>query len=135
MLHCAILFKNWLNKRGGTGSQEFKGIVDRLRNLVQEGINSRFLNADGSDENKNIKAAGYKKIGTDGTLDEYWFNPDIFVSEIMQYRDPKVFYPQLIKGGFIVPDKDGKNNAQKRCPAKEKQRRFIIVPASKFSEE
>jgi putative DNA primase/helicase len=134
-LHCAILFRNWLNKRGGAGSQEFKGIVDRLRNLVQEGINSRFLNADGSDENKNIKAAGYKKIGTDGTLDEYWFNPDIFVGEIMQHRDTKVFYPQLIKGGFVVPDTKSHQNGQLRTPAKERRRRFIIVPASKFSEE
>lgn len=135
MLHSAILFKNWLNKRGGTGSQEFKGIIDRLRNIVQEGVNSRFLNADGSEEGKNIKAAGYKKIGTDGTIEEFWFNPDIFVGEIMQYRDPKVFYPQLIKVGFVVPDKDGKHIPQKRNPVKEKQRRFIIVPASKFSEE
>ena len=134
-LHCAILFSNWLNKRGGCGSQEFKGIVDRLKSLIREGINSRFLNADGGDENKNIKAAGYKKIGTDGTLEEYWFNPDIFVGEIMQHRDAKVFYPQLITGGFIEPDKDGKHTSQRRSPTKEKQRRFIIVPASKFSEE
>jgi uncharacterized protein (DUF927 family)/5S rRNA maturation endonuclease (ribonuclease M5) len=135
MLHSAILFKNWLDKRGGTGSQEFKGMVDRLNGIIQEGINSRFLNADGSDENKNIKAAGYKKIGTDGTIEEFWFNSDIFVGEVMQYRDPKVFYPQLIKGGFVIPDTKSQQNGQLRRPAKEKQRRFIIVPASKFSEE
>jgi len=135
MLHSAILFKNWLNKRGGTGSQEFKGIVDRLRGIIQEGINSRFLNADGSDENKNIKAAGYKKIGTDGTLEEFWFYPDVFVKEIMQYRNANIFYPQLIKSGFIIPDKDGKNNGQLKRPAKQSPHRFIVVPASKFSEE
>lgn len=135
MLHSAILFKNWLDKRGGTGSQEFKRMVDRLRGIIQEGVNSRFLNADGGDENKNIKAAGYKKIGTDGTLEEFWFNPDIFVGEVMQYRDPKVFYPQLIKGGFVIPDTKSQQNGQLKTPAKEKRRRFIIVPASKFSEE
>lgn len=135
-LHCAILFKNWLNKRGGSGSQEFKGIVDRLTDLLQKGINSRFLNADGTDENKSPKDnAGYKKLGTDSTIEEFWFNPNIFTEEVMQHRDTKVFYPQLIKGGFIIPDKDGKHIPQRRSPAKEKQRRFIVVPAVKFSEE
>jgi len=141
MLHCAILFKNWLNKRGGSGSQEFKGIVDRLRSLIQEGINSRFLNADGTDENKSPRDnAGYKKLEYDSVLQEqvikeFWINPDVFNKEVMQYRDAKVFYPQLIKGGFIIPDKDGVHVASRERPAKEKQRRFIVVPASKFSEE
>ena len=135
-LHCTILFKNWLNKRGGTGSQEFKRMVDRLTDLLQKGINSRFLNADGTDESKSPKDnAGYKKIGADGTIEEFWINPNVFTEEIMQHRDTKVFYPQLIKGGFIIPDKDGIHKPQKRCPSQEKQRRFFVVPASKFSEE
>ena len=135
-LHCTILFRNWLNKRGGSGSQEFTKIIDRLTDLLQKGINSRFLNADGTDENKSPKDnAGYKKIGTDGTIEEFWINPNVFTEEIMQHRDTKVFYPQLIKGGFIIPDKDGIHKPQKRCPSQEKQRRFFVVPASKFSEE
>ena len=130
-LSCKTLFDRWLEQKGGNESHEFQGIVERLTRLVQEDINSRFLNANGSDESRNIREiAGYKKYGHDGLV-EYWINPNVFKREILQNRNERVFYKQLIEAGYIIPDKD--KTTQIKRPAKEQSKRFIVISASKIN--
>jgi hypothetical protein len=46
-------------------------------------------------------------------------------------RDKKVFYPRLIKDGYIKKEEE-KHYGCKRKPAKENQQRFVVVDAYKF---
>jgi uncharacterized protein (DUF927 family) len=145
---CKVLFERWLEQRGNNGSHEFQSIVERLKILTQEGINSRFLDADGgNDENKNIqKLAGYKKSrkqpiedqenGTrqdDLVITEFWILSAVFYREILENRNPKIFCKQLIENGYLLPDKQGKSQQSKRV-AKQKPQRFYVISADKISD-
>ena len=144
---CKVLFDRWLEQRGNNGSHEFQSIVERLKTLTQEGINSRFLDADGgNDENKNIqKLAGYKKSRNLPTEDlengtrenasvitEFWILPAVFHREILENRNLKIFCKQLIENGYLLPDKQGKSQQSKRV-AKQKPQRFYVISADKIS--
>jgi putative DNA primase/helicase len=134
---CSVLFQNWLKKRGGTDSFEFKEIVTRLKRLIQEQANSRFLNADGTDDNKNINIAGYKKlenVNGDNVVTEYWINIDLFDREILENRDRKIFLPQLLKCGYILYDKVDKQYTLRKKPNNENRRRFFVVSANAINE-
>ena len=144
---CGVLFNRWLEQRGSNDSHEFHGIIERLERLTQEGVNSRFLNADGTDENKNVKeVAGYKKIESrkvdnpdtntkedSPVIVEFWILPDVFKREILQNRNETVFYKQLIADGYIIPDVNGKKTAQvKKAPTGRK--RFVVVSADRVNQ-
>lgn len=132
---CKILFDRWLEQRGSEDSHEFHSIIERLKILTQEGVNSRFLNADGTDENKNIReVAGYKKLETrngeeEPVIIEFWILPDVFKREILQNRNERFFYKQLIENGYIVPDSKNKTTQNKRV-SNLGQKRFIVVSAA-----
>lgn len=145
---CKVLFDRWLEQRGNNGSHEFQSIVERLKTLTQEGINSRFLDAEGgNDENKNIqKLAGYKKSrkqpiedqenGTrqdDLVITEFWILSAVFHREILENRNHKIFCKQLIENGYLFPDKQGKSQQSKRV-AKQKPKRFYVISADKISD-
>ena len=145
---CKVLFERWLEQRGNNGSHEFQGIIERLKMLTQESINSRFLDADGgNDENKNIqKLAGYKKSRKqpiedleNGTrenaslITEFWILPAVFHREILENRNLKIFCKQLIENSYLLPDKQGKSQQSKRV-AKQKPQRFYVISADKISD-
>ena len=107
-------------------------------------MNSRFLNADGTDEDKNIReVAGYKKLEVseienletgnkeeEPVIKEFWILPDVFKREILQNRNGKIFYKQLIASGYILSsDADNKTSQIKRV-AGQNPKRFIVVPAT-----
>ena len=145
---CKVLFDRWLEQRGNNGSHEFQGIIERLKILTQEGINSRFLNADGSDESKTIqKLAGYKKScnlptedpenGTrenTSVITEFWILPKVFNREILENRNLKLFCKQLIENGYLLPDKLGNKSQQVKKPKNLTRMRFYVVPADKISD-
>jgi putative DNA primase/helicase len=145
---CKVLFDRWLEQRGNNGSHEFQGIIERLKMLTQEGINSRFLNADGSDENKIIqKLAGYKKCAEKmiknpqtgkeeykEVIIEFWIFPEVFTREILENRNNKIFCKQLIENGYLLPDKQGNKSSKMERVVKQNPRRFYVVPADKISD-
>ena len=144
---CKVLFDRWLEQRGNNGSHELQGVIERLKMLTQEGINSRFLNANGTDENKTIqKVAGYKKLhqtliedpetgkkDNQEVIEEFWIIPEVFKKEVLEGRNLNVFCKLLIDKGYLLPDKLGKSQQTKRA-AKQKPRKFYIVPADKISD-
>ena len=96
-ISCKVLFDRWLEQRGTNDSHEFHSIIERLKVLTQECINSRFLDVGGTDEDKNIReVAGYKKLesnkienletGNDEeeqVIKEFWILPNVFKREIL----------------------------------------------------
>jgi len=110
------MFEKWLEDRGGERSHELNRIIKNLKVLADEGIN-RFLNIDGSEDGKNIKTAGYKKIiskpdeqgVTQEVLEELCILPTVFDSEVLEGRSRKLFISELINLGVLkVDDKDGR---------------------------
>ncbi len=139
------IFKNWLERRGGHGSHELKIIISDLYKLCIENQHSRFCNTHPTeDERINLPKdkAGYwkteKVLDEDGNvesvLSEFWFYPSVFDREVIKGRDKKVFYPLLVKNGYIKKG-IGERYAQVRRPAKENSQRFIVIPVSTFNEE
>ena len=129
------VFKNWLDRFGGDCSHEFRMIIADLRKLCVEQQYSRFLNADQTEEKQNLphNKAGYWKM-KDGVLHEYWIDPAVFERDVLKGRDKKVFFPLLVKNGYIKQEVENRYQCR-RQPHKEDRQRFIVIPASIFSSE
>jgi uncharacterized protein (DUF927 family) len=126
-----MLFDNWVAQRGGTGSFELQTIKNKIISFIQEERNARLLNANGQDFDRNIKnIAGYVKYDNLGMSEEYWLYPNVFNREIIQSPNTKFFYKELVRDGFIEPDRDGMHMTQRRYIQKEGQRRVIVISAS-----
>jgi putative DNA primase/helicase len=110
-----VMFNKWLDGRGGEHSHELNRILKNLKVLISEGIN-RFLNIDGSEEGKNIKTAGYKRIVLINDehgipreiLSEIYMLPTVFDSEVLEGKSRKSFVPELVS--LEVLEKNTSNN-------------------------
>lgn len=127
------IFASWKDRFGTDSSYELKTIKADMRKLCVEQQYSRFLNADPTEEKVNLphKKAGYWKT-KDGVLYEYWIDTSVFDREVLKGRDKKVFFPLLVKQGYI------KKEDQYQCrrkPVNGDRQRFIVVPASIFTSE
>ena len=129
------IFTNWLDRFGGDCSHEFRMIIADLRKLCVEQQYSRFLNSDPSEEKINLphNKAGYWKM-KDGALYEFWIDPAVFKREVLKGRDRKVFYPLLVKNGYIKKEENDRYLC-KRQPHKEERQGVIVVSASVFTGE
>lgn len=127
------IFASWKDRFGTDSSYELKTIKADMRKLCVEQQYSRFLNADPTEEKVNLphKKAGYWKT-KDGVLYEYWIDTAVFDREVLKGRDKKVFFPLLVEQGYI---KKEDQYQCKRQPAREDRQRFIVVPASIFTNE
>jgi uncharacterized protein (DUF927 family) len=139
------MFDNWLNRRGGDAPYELKAITNDIYKLCIENQYLRFRNAHPTeDERENLPRdkAGYwkmeKVINEDGkeewVLSEFWIHTQVFERDALKGRDKNVFYPLLVKAGYIEKGKDGQT-AQKRRPKNGISERFIVVPISAFANE
>jgi len=76
--------------------------------------------------------AGYWKMEKDAdynlVLAEFWVYPAVFEREVLKGRDKKVFYPLLVKEGYLKRE-DDKQYSQLRRPAKITPQRFIVISA------
>lgn len=129
------VFTSWKDRFGTDSSYELKTIKADMRKLCVEQQYSRFLNADPTEEKVNLphNKAGYWKM-KDGALYEYWIDTSVFDREVLKGRDKKVFFPLLIKQGYIKKEEKDRHQCKRR-PAKENSQWFIVVPASVFNDE
>lgn len=136
------MFDNWLTRYGGDTPYELKTVINNIYKLCVENRYLRFQNAHPTeDERENLPKdkAGYwktkKVIGEDGkeewVLSEFWIHTQVFERDALKGRDKNIFYPMLVKAGYIEKG-NGKGYTQSRRPAKENSLHFIIVPASAF---
>lgn len=135
------MFDNWLNRRGGDAPYELKAITNDLYKLCVENKYLRFQNAyPTEDERENLPRdkAGYWKMEKDEEgnwfLSEFWIHTQVFERDVLKGRDKNIFYPLLVKTGYIEKGKDGQT-AQKRRPKNGISERFIVVPISAFDNE
>ena len=139
------MFDNWLNRRGGDAPYELKAITNDIYKLCIENQYLRFRNAHPTeDERENLPRdkAGYwkmeKVIGEDGkeewVLSEFWIHTQVFERDALKGRDKNIFYPLLVKAGYIEKGKDGKTTQMQR-PKNGISERFIVVPISAFANQ
>ena len=129
----STMFTNWLERFGGDSSYEFKSIVADLRELVIEHKYARFCNANPTEsERDNLpkEIAGYWHA----EKKEFWVYPSVFKRDVLKGRDEKVFFPLLVKEGYLKKE-DTKHYAALRQPAKENRQRFMVVDFSVLSPE
>ena len=127
------MFTNWLDRFGGDSSYEFKAIVADLRKLVIENKYARFCNANPTqDERENLpkEIAGYWHL----EKKESWIYPSVFERDVLKGRDKKIFYPLLVKEGYLKEGDAGKYDT-KRQPKGESRQRFMVVDVSVLSPE
>ena len=136
------IFINW-RERFGCDSYELKTIEARLRRLIFE-ERARFCNAHPTpDERENLPRdkAGYyktKEITIDRIVErvpyEFWIYPQVFEREVLKGQDSKVFYPLLVKEGYLIKG-EGNHYKKKERPSKEKSDRFIVINVATFHKE
>ncbi|WPY01559.1 DUF927 domain-containing protein (plasmid) [Candidatus Trichorickettsia mobilis] len=133
-----VMFNKWLEGRGGERSHELTQIIRNLKVLLGEGIN-RFLNVDGTEEGKNIKTAGYKRIASvsdeqdisQEALEEAYILPTVFDSEVLEGKSRKLFIPELVSLGILkIDNKDGQFTNSVRIAKQGKKRAFVIIPSA-----
>jgi uncharacterized protein (DUF927 family) len=130
------IFNGWLEQRGGTGCLEIQNVKKRLISFIQEQQNLRFLNADGTVNDKNIKIAGYIKYDKYGNVEEYLILPSVFTNEILLNNPNHDFLTKnLVADGFLLPDSKGKSSKLYRIPKYPNPRRVYAVPVSALSTE
>jgi putative DNA primase/helicase len=133
-----VMFNKWLEGRGGEHSHELNRILRNLKVLISEGIN-RFLNIDGSEEGKNIKTAGYKKIALINdehaipreVLSEVYILPTVFDSEVLEGRSRKSFVSELVSLNIIERSSNSNHFTKSIWIGKHgKKQAFIINPSA-----
>ena len=128
----SVMFATWLERFGGDSSYEFKAIVADLRELVIEHKYARFCNADPTSyerENQPKEIAGYWHL----EKKEFWIYPSVFKRDVLKGRDEKVFFPLLVKEGYLK--KDIKQYASLRQSTKVNRQRFMVIDFSVLSPE
>jgi putative DNA primase/helicase len=121
------MFDNWLERFGGDSSYELKTMIDDLHKLCIEQQHSRFCNTQPEQEERvNLprEKAGYWHK----EKNEFWISPKVFEREVLKGKDRKVFYPLLVKEGYLKKEED-MGYETKRQPKRESRQRFIVVSA------
>jgi putative DNA primase/helicase len=129
----SAIFTNWFERFGGDSSYEFKAIVADLRELVIEHKYARFCNANPMQderENQPKEIAGYWHA----EKKEVWIYPSVFKRDVLKGRDDKVFYPLLVKEGYLKKE-DARQYASLRQSTKVDRQRFMVVDFSVLSPE
>jgi putative DNA primase/helicase len=129
----STMFTNWLERFGGDSSYEFKAIAADLRELVIEHKYARFCNANPMQderENQPKEIAGYWHL----EKKESWIYPSVFKRDVLKGRDEKIFYPLLVKEGYLKKE-DARQYDTKRQPKNENRKRFMVVDLSVLSPE
>jgi hypothetical protein len=116
-------------------------MIDDIHKLCIEQQHSRFYNAQPElEERLNLprEKAGYWKMATDKNglmvLSEFWILPKVFEREILKGKDKKVFYPLLVKEGYLKKE-EKMGYETKRQPKGEGRQRFIVIDASALFDE
>lgn len=106
-----------------------------MRELVIEHKYARFCNANpGQDERDNLprEMAGYWHAENK----ECWVYPTVFKRDVLKGRDEKIFYPLLVKEGYLKKEKEDANRYDpKRQPKGQNRQRFMVVDVSLLSPE
>jgi uncharacterized protein (DUF927 family) len=106
-----------MEEKDGTGNQEERTILDKVKAFFELYANSRFTDTFSDDKIKPMNAAGYKQTTNDGETVYYVF-PKVFKNEICKGLNCKTAANVLKRVGWIIPDSNGTPYMQKRIQNK-----------------
>jgi uncharacterized protein (DUF927 family) len=129
----AVMFRAWVDRRGGVGSAEDRNIIERFRAFLEAHGESRFSPHDTEDVaviRAVINRAGFYRTFNDGNgeqIREYWVLPEAF-KEICRGFEPTQVAKVLKAVGALKASKEGKNTDNRRLPGLGQKRVYVIGP-------
>jgi putative DNA primase/helicase len=132
-----ILFKAWLDERGGAGAVEPGQMIAQVRLFWDEHGDSRFDDLDPLNPNPVTgqeherrpvnNRAGYRK--GEGDEQRWYVPPEVWKSEICVGLDPRAVAKVLIDLGMMEPGEGGKQSKVVRLPKLPPKRFYVIKPS------
>lgn len=128
----SVMFKSWLNRRGGTGSAEVRNILKTVRLFLELHGNSRFepwVTNDGETVRPVHNRAGFWKREYEGAESErkFYIFPTVFEEEICAGFDKSLVVKTLKAIGALKCDPQGKSTRKERLPGDSSTTRMYVV--------
>ncbi len=115
LLSAEACFIDWLEGRGGTGSQEEQAILNQLRRFFELHGDSRFALWDAPPNSKTNNRAGFRRIEADGST-SYFVLSQVFKEEVAAGFDYKQVCKVALKYKLLVPATNGEFNRSEKLP-------------------
>lgn len=132
---CAIVFRDWINGRGGLGSGEDREAIAKVRAYLEMHGSSRFEPLDDDDEPiRIINRAGFWRETADKGR-EYLFLPETWKTDVCAGMDASRVAKALAQKGFLRKDSQGKNSISVTMPHKQGKARCYAVNLGIFNHE
>jgi putative DNA primase/helicase len=127
----SIMFRQWLNGRGGTGAAEDREAVAKVRGFLEMHGSSRFEAVDADDDSpRMINRAGFWRESDKGR--EFLFLPETWKTEVCTGLDATRVAKVLAERGLLRRDAAGKNSISITLPAGIGKTRCYAVSAAIF---
>lgn len=126
-------FFDWLNGRGGTGSQEEQAILSQVRRFFEQHGDSRFTPWDADKDHKTINRVGYCKK-QDREIAFFVF-PESFKTEIAKGFDHKRVAEVCLKHGLLESGSNGELTRSERLPSRTKNTRCYRFTSKVLGDE
>lgn len=130
---------DWIDSRGGTGTQETAALLAKVRLFFEQHGESRFtlVGANGdkvNDDRQTINRVGFKSMAADGSGFEYFVFPEIFNKEICNGFDQRIAIKVLSEHRFIA-GASGKNSVSKYFSDIGTTKRFYHFTSKLFTDD
>jgi putative DNA primase/helicase len=124
-------FEEWIINRGTSNDSEQEKWLAQIKNYFEKYGDSKFItltssNTELTSTHKPIDRIGYKQE-QDGKYNYYVF-PENYKNELCKGFDFRQVTKMLIKGGYLMPDNQGKNQIAKNFPGLGKVRVYHFSP-------
>jgi putative DNA primase/helicase len=135
-------FKDWLDARGGDGSIEIKNAIKRIEHLFEsEQLSNRVMDIKQEKLKGNVaidkpmgKLLAYRKLDSDGNVEEFWVPTTIFESEICKGVNKSELVKELQRIGLLAPQRsDGKSIHGRKIEGHQKY--YFVFPKRVLSSE
>jgi uncharacterized protein (DUF927 family) len=131
-------FADWRRARGGDGPAELEDGIAQVRAFIERNGEGRFrlLGKDEADQAatavgaERVILAGYRRPAKSGDGTEFFILPTIWNSEVTAGFDARALAAEMVRRGFLWPDKDGKPQSRHSLPGRPKgSRAYLVLPA------
>lgn len=123
----SICFNAWLQRRGGSREEEWKGLLAQIRRYLEAHGNSRFEPWNAAPDDKTHNRIGFCKNNSEGHT-TYYVLPEGFKQELCQGYDPLSAARWLLEQGYLESDSEGKSSQSIRTPDGYQQRVYVFRP-------
>lgn len=130
----AVMYRAWVDQRGGLGSAEERNYLRALSLFLSEHGSSRFANAGANDDEgsasyiRTVNRAGFWRVRASDGRREYLIFKEVFRSEIFAGMDVAAAEKILADRGILRRDGQGKFTCTQRLPEMGSPRVYVIGP-------